>query len=346
MTTCTFFQKNSAGYIPLKKNGTLKISVIIPVYNCHEFLDDCLRSVTGQTYRNLEIILVDDGSTDGSEHLCDVWKEKDNRIIVVHQANSGVSAARNHGLSLATGTLYSFIDADDTLEADMYEFLVHLMLQYEADIAHCGYKHIVEDEVRLVHDTKEVYVQTSEEALRCLVGGRLFVGSLWNKLYRAQVVQSIRFREDIRINEDILYNFEAFRRAKKTVFADDAKYHYIAHRSSSACFVTPERKKTADTCAVNQYIYSELQFSPLAEVAVERYLRSLSCYYRACMAVRDKDVQYKEIVTEMCRVYNGCKKQSMSRTIKLTVFLIKYFPHAYGLIYAVYNKIRKPNWEV
>lgn len=143
-----------------------KISVIIPVYNSEKFLDACIDSIVKQTYQNFEIILVDDGSTDDSPSLCDQYAAQDKRIKVIHQDNQGVSAARNNGLDLATGDLVSFIDSDDTLDEDMYELLVKLFEENSADITHCGYKHLVGDEVRLVHDTHEIIVQQHDEALR------------------------------------------------------------------------------------------------------------------------------------------------------------------------------------
>ena len=155
----------------------MKISVIVPIYNTERYLSECIDSIIRQTYRNLEIILVDDGSTDKSFTICNNYAMLDERIQVVHQANQGVSAARNNGLSRASGDLISFVDSDDTLDDDMYELLVRVIEEYNADIVHCGYKHIVGEEVRLVHDTRKIIMQDNTEALRCLVGGHLFVGS-------------------------------------------------------------------------------------------------------------------------------------------------------------------------
>lgn len=346
MTKSDWIQKNAEKTFSKQVLKGPKISVIIPVYNCQNWLDNCLKSIIGQTYRNLEIILIDDGSTDESGNLCDTWEKLDSRISAVHQKNKGVSAARNRGISMATGEVYSFIDADDTLESDMYELLVRLLIEHKADIVHCGYKHILKGHVRLVHDTRKTYVQTSMEALECLIGGRLFVGSLWNKLYRSEIVKSIRFREDLRVNEDILYNFEAFQLASTTVFSDYAKYNYIAHYKSSACFVTPGIKKWKDGCEVNKYIYMQLQASPLASIAAERYLRSLSGYYRECLTKKALTEQRKEIVEELWRVYCCCNRQSIGRNIRISVLLIKYAPGPYRLIHAIYDKVRKPNWEV
>lgn len=230
----------------------MKISVIVPVFNCEVFLSDCVASILAQSYRNLEIILIDDGSTDTSGALCDSFADEDSRIQVIHQSNQGVSAARNEGMRIANGDLISFIDADDTLDSDMYEFLVNLLEQYDADIAHCAYRHVVGEEIRLVHDTKKVYLQDRQKALQCLVGSTLFVGSLWNKLYRREILCGITFDESLKINEDILFNYWAFKNAKKTVFADSAKYNYIAHLTSSACFVTASTKKMLDACRVNK----------------------------------------------------------------------------------------------
>ena len=323
-----------------------KISIIIPVYNSEKYLDTCLTSLVKQTYSNLEIILVDDGSTDKSGYLCDEWKSKDNRIRVIHQTNQGVSAARNHGLDYATGDFISFVDSDDTVESDMYEFLIDLMIKYNADISHCGYKHIVGEEVRLVHDTKKIYKQDSTEALSCLVGGRLFVGSLCNKLYRATLVSGLRLQCDIKINEDILYNFEAFSLANTIVFADYAKYNYIAHKMSSACFVTPDMKKANDSCKVNQIIYARLKSTDLSDIAAERYLRSLSFYYRECVKVRTMQTEQKQIAEEIWHIYSKSHKNAIGRNMKMTALLTHYVPQVYRLIYFIYDKIRKPNWEV
>ena len=120
----------------------MKISVIVPVYNCEKYLPSCLDSILNQTYTSLQIILVDDGSPDKSGIICDQYAAKDSRIQVIHQKNQGVSAARNAGLACADGDAVGFVDSDDTIDADMYETLTSLMLAHKADVAVCGYKKV------------------------------------------------------------------------------------------------------------------------------------------------------------------------------------------------------------
>lgn len=320
----------------------MKVSVIVPVYNSEPYLADCIESIIGQTYKELEIILIDDGSSDNSGTICDEYAAKDNRICVLHQTNLGVSAARNSGLERAAGEWISFIDSDDTLEPDMYELLLRLAGEYNADIAHCGYKHIVGEEIRLVHDTKEKIRQETDEALKCLIGSRLFVGSLWNKIYKRELIHDLRFRTDLKINEDILYNFEAFRRAKTSVFVDCAKYNYIAHRNSSACFITPDEKKWRDSCEVNRKIYVELRGTPLESAAGERYIRSLSGFYRFLR--KHDEEKARETADEMWKILNN--SEINGKSMRITVYLVRYCPVLYCVIYSVYDRIRKSKWEV
>ncbi len=321
----------------------MKISVIIPVYNCKKYISECLDSIINQTYKNLQIIIVDDGSTDGSEEICKLWAGKDNRIEVIHQKNKGVSAARNTGMKRMRGDLVSFIDADDTLDLDMYELLVTLMEKYEADISHCGYKHLVGEEVRLVYDTRKILIQKREEALECLVGGKLFVGSLWNKLYKVELLDNLFFDEHIKINEDILFNYQVFCRANRIVFADYAKYNYIAHKNSSACFVTSDLKKISDSCKVNEYIYKHSRETKLFSIAAERYMRSLSGYYRICSQAKNKE-ERRRIRNRIWEVY--CSNSKIGKSMKTTAILLRFFPGIYTNLYRIYDKLRKPNWEV
>ena len=321
----------------------MKISVIIPVFNCEKYLKDCLESVIHQSYSDLEIIIIDDGSVDGSGDICDQYAKRDSRICVIHQENRGVSASRNVGMLHISGELVSFIDADDTLDLDMYEFLHSLMIEYNAEITHCGYRHIVGNETRLVHDTHKIVVQDNEEALNCLVGGRLFVGSLWNKLYRAELLNGIVFDESLKINEDILFNFQVFLRADRIVFADYTKYNYIAHRNSSACFITSNLKKASDACKVNKIIHENSMETSYRTVATERYMRSLSGYYRACCTLHQKEKQ--EMIRETIWLLY-CANPNTGKNMKYTAIMIRYTPKIYSLIYKIYDKIRKPNWEV
>ena len=115
------------------------ISVIVPVYKVEQYLDRCVQSIVDQTYKNLEIILVDDGSPDNCPAMCDAWAEKDDRVQVIHKENGGVSSARNVGLDAVTGSYIAFVDADDWIESDMLEFLLHNIIEFKADISGCTF---------------------------------------------------------------------------------------------------------------------------------------------------------------------------------------------------------------
>lgn len=319
----------------------MKISVIVPVYNAENYLSACLDSILSQTCQDFEIILIDDGSKDASGQICDAYAGKDPRIQVVHQENGGVSRARNRGLELATGELISFIDSDDTLEPDMYELLVRVMQEHNADISHCGYKHIVGEEIRLVHDTKRVIPHHTQEALDCFVDGRLFGGGLWNKLYRRELLDGLSFREDLKNNEDILFNFEAFRRADCSVFADYPLYNYVARFGISAVFTIPSEKKIRDSCIVSQTIWESLRGTPLQDSAAVRHLRSLRSYYLHCAKYApEKCGDIRSNILLVAR-----ETGNLGRNMSINVKLIRHCPWLFRLVYTTYDKLRKPQWE-
>ena len=319
----------------------MKISVIVPVYNSEKYLSDCLESILNQTWSDIEVILINDGSKDKSGIICDQFAIRDKRVQVIHQENHGVSYSRNVGLKNSSGELISFIDSDDTLDPDMYELLVNVMNEHNADIAHCGYKRIFDDEIIFVHNTKRTIVHNTTESLEYLISGRLFGGGLWNKLFRRELISELSFREDLKNNEDILFCFEAFRNAKKNVFADFAKYNYITRFGTSAVFTIPDEKKIKDTCQVSQHIYNTLKGSELENLAASRYIRALRGYYKFCM--KNDPSLCKSISVKMQRIVDSTK--NLERNIFITVGLIRYCPWLYRIIDNLYSKVKKPQWE-
>ena len=183
-------------------------------------------------------------------------------------------------------------------------------------------------------------VQDSTQALECLISGEHFTGSLWSKLIRAELISDVRFRVDLKINEDVLFNFELFRKANITVFIDLSKYNYFVRENLSACFITPGEKKRSDSLSVNRYIYEQLKDHFLADCAAERYLHSLLAEYRFCKQSK----QRRDVANEIKKVYSACG--NARRNIRISVFLIRTCPAAYLLVYAVFDRIRKPKWEI
>ena len=212
--------------------GHLVISVIVPVYNVERWLDRCVTSIVGQTYKNLEIILIDDGSTDKSSEMCDAWSRLDNRIRVIHKANGGLSSARNAGLGIATGTRIAFVDSDDWIEPDMYEFLYHLLKENGADISICS--HYIETAVktRVKHSSGQFSSFSREEAIRTLVEDKRIRNYMWDKLYKRQLFAGIYFPVN-RVFEDIAVSYQIFYKTQKVVMQDCPKYHYLKREGST-----------------------------------------------------------------------------------------------------------------
>lgn len=174
------------------------VSVIIPVYNVSPYLRECLDSAIHQTYHNLEILVIDDGSTDDSGRICDEYPAMDSRVQVFHQENRGLSAARNVGLDHMTGNLVAFLDSDDAYHPDMIESMVDAMTQSGADMVVCGFSYHSIENGRLSLSTASGHwpyrdeTISSREALNRLATGKLDI-SVWNKLYRSHLWKDIRF---------------------------------------------------------------------------------------------------------------------------------------------------------
>ena len=322
-----------------------KTSIIVPVFNGEKHLELCIQSILSQSYSNLELILVDDGSTDRLRSICEEFSKDDSRISVIHKGNGGVSSARNEGLNHISGAYVIFIDADDYLDTDMVEFLVDLLEKNHADISQCGYRRIVGDSVRLVNNTHKTYVMNKEDALGYLITGKLFASGLWNKLFRAEILKDLRFDTEITINEDVLFSFYAFQKAGTIVFSDYLKYNYVAHLGESAIFTTAKEKKIINACAVNKAIYDAVSDMPsLREKAANRYLSSLFSMFRYSL---EKQGSKKELVRLKYIIKNiSLLNRNINRKMKLSCFLIRYCPLSYRIMYTFYDRIRKHNWDV
>ncbi len=212
------------------KNEPL-ISVIIAIYNPGKYLRGCLDSIINQTYRNLEIILVDDGSTDDSLKICQEYAERDNRVIVHHKENSGVSATRNQGIRLAHGDYFSFIDSDDWLESDTYEYLINLIKEHNVDAV--NYEHYItfpqnETVHKLAPDNYGLFDKRG--AMKQLVYNVAFA---WNKLFSKKIIENVWFDEEICRGEDSLFARQTFDNADSVWFDSKPLYHYVQSEESA-----------------------------------------------------------------------------------------------------------------
>lgn len=200
------------------------ISVIVPVYNVEKYLDRCIESIVQQTYRNLEIILVDDGSTDSSGDICDKWAMLDNRIKVIHQTNGGVSRARNVGIQNVTGNFILFVDSDDYLQKEMCESLCDMLKSTNADMSVCK-AHVVYGDATESRTTASNHIVTCcnrDEAAFKLFS--VLDNALWNKLFKCNLVAGILFEEGRTFGEDPFYLAQALNKANKVAFSTAELY--------------------------------------------------------------------------------------------------------------------------
>lgn len=257
-----------------KVNKMPLISVIIPAYDIESYLERCLESVRNQTYRNIQVIIVDDGSRDRTGEIADRFAKQDSRFSVIHKENAGVSAARKTGLEVAQGEYIGFVDGDDYIEPDMYQQLMSLAVEYEADISHCGYQMVFPDRVDLYHGTGELRIQDSHTAVKDLLEGTIVEPGLVNKLYRHDLFKGIEYDPEIVINEDLLLNFFLFHRVYRSVFLDEPFYHYMVRKNSASTSKWNEHK-VMDPVRVLEKMRREEKNQELRALIDNRYIYQL-----------------------------------------------------------------------
>ncbi|MBQ9047753.1 MAG: glycosyltransferase [Solobacterium sp.] len=209
-----------------------KVSIIVPVYNVEKYLAQCIDSVLGQTYVNWELLLIDDGSSDGSPELCDGYAEKDSRVRVIHQANQGASTARNRGLDEATGTYVMFVDSDDYIASGMVSRMVNVIHDTKTDLVLCGYERFTDtyQDKRSYSETPVTILKNKAEIARLYTkpNTNMFGISIWAKLYRNDVLQDkhVRFDPHISYEEDCQFNIDYFELINNAAVIKEVFYHY------------------------------------------------------------------------------------------------------------------------
>lgn len=214
------------------------ISVIVPVYNVAAYLERCLASLAAQTYTNLEIILVDDASTDEGGRICDAWAGRDKRFQVVHiPVNRGLSAARNEGIRRARGAFAAFVDSDDYAEPDLLEKLYMCLLETGADISACG-----AEGLKVKDGPAQTYTRT--EAVRCMARRTCFLWTAWGKLYPMELVKRHSFDKEALCCEDLLFFYQLLKETERVAYLPDRLYHYTCREGSLINSGVNERRCT------------------------------------------------------------------------------------------------------
>lgn len=279
------------------------ISVIVPVYNAVGFLDQCLKSIVAQTYRNLEILVVDDGSTDGSGGLCDQWAARDERISVIHQPNGGHSAARNTALDVMSGELVMMVDSDDLLHPEFARTLLQVLGQSGADIAVAEYVAFYSDGLTFPTQTGNATVRclNQQEALLAVFYQQGLTHSPWGRLFKAELFDGIRFPLGI-IYEDLAIIYPLLLKCSKVATINRVLYGYRQHANNSMRVFSPRRTAVLDVC---ENLEKTMQRDDPQYLSAVRS-RLLSAYFNILLlSNQDKQSDYRPVGD---RCWQGIKR--------------------------------------
>ncbi len=316
----------------------------MPVYKVENYLTACITSIKNQTYTDLEIILVDDGSPDNCPVLCEEIAKTDERIRVIHKENGGLSDARNAGLDVATGDYIGFVDSDDAVEEDMFEVLVNLLEEHDADVSCCRYTRVWEDgKEEKIGDDGQVRVYTGTDSLKEYIYGKTMDPFACAKLYKAELLNGTVKRRFIKgiLGEDNPFNIELFKNCPKTVLIGAAKYRYLQKRTGAITNSDVSQKKidsvffwegVSKDCASN---YPELEIYALRRQAL---------FYIGLYNMIGKDKRYqaeaKKIRTFLKEHKHQLTKSELcERVLRLSTALIVGAPWLYRIAMKMYKTV-------
>ncbi len=304
------------------------ISVCVAVYNSVSYLDRSISSILAQTYRNLEIILVDDGSTDGSGEKCDEYAARDDRVRVIHKSNGGLYTSRNTGIENAGGEYICFLDGDDYIDPDMYERMLGALLAENADLCAVRYRLVYEDggvddrstDMAIVYSGMEMLEQFLREDERILIQN-----CAWNKLYRRSVIGELRFPD--RWYEDMLYTPKLLAGAGKCVYLDKAGHNYLCNRSTSIM-----------NKGINSHIFTDLIPNLYDRGA---FLDSIDRHDLACLSDYRLYKKLLELSTQVYRSHDGSRREYLDTIDRLIRSHRDRFDEVYSVRGANANEYRK-----
>lgn len=309
--------------------GQELISVIIPVYNVERYLEKCVDSVLGQTYKVIEVILVDDGSTDRSSQICDEYGNRDRRVIVVHQKNGGLSAARNKGLSLATGDIIYFLDSDDFIVEDALETLYKNMMEYQADISIGNFARVMEGEVpKLSCADKASFCAEGEEKFWNIYRDDLKGCSViaCGKLYRKTLWNTLRFPEG-KCHEDEFVAHYLLDAARRVAYVSRPLYYYLVREDSiTERTFHLKRLDAGDAFADRVRYFRELGYEALADRAMEVYLWwIIESYCKIWKYQKQETKAMNQLYDTFVECHRGQKIHRLAKRAKYRVFI--WCPH-------------------
>lgn len=312
-----------------------KISVIVPVYNVQDFVGTCVDSVLNQSYKNLEIILVDDGSTDESGKICDSYAEKDPRITVVHKANGGLSSARNAGLDIATGEYIGFVDSDDYIHPDMYDTLAYAVIKENADVA-MGMIKLTDSKSEAMTDIdKTSYEVKTRSEYWHMVYSQLIMCP--NKLYKSDILKNIRFHLG-RYHEDSFWLSDYVKNVNKAVVYNFDMYFYFQRPGSIMHSVS--YKEVAD--ALDAFMY-RLDFCKkyFPDYYDEDCVRFKKVYYKHFYKINNPNV---EMSVKIKKLYAKCNRKhlkvlstNITKGQKFTIAILRLLPTRFVVKLSDYN---------
>ena len=292
------------------------ITVIVPIYNTSKYLDKCINSIIKQTYENIDIILINDGSNDNSQEICEKYQKKDKRIRLINQKNKGVSKARNKGLELSKGKYISFIDADDFIEQNMLEKMYENISKTQSDVTVCGYDFYKNGKYKFIKEKN--YTLEKEKKYE-----GIFNFSVCNKLYKKEILENIKF-DNKKIAEDIAFNFKVFQKINKISFIlETPLYHYRI------------RKESASN-TYNENHLEVLEINKIIDFFKEKNMKDLQYKAEVYRLINFGEVIYNLDKTKYKKYYKLFKEYQKEIEIKslqnkdnIKVILFKHFPKLY-----------------
>ena len=325
-----------------------KVSVIVPIYNVEKYLRKCVDSIINQTYTNLEIIMVDDGSPDNCGKICDEYINVDDRIRVVHKKNGGLSDARNAGMDVSTGDYIGFVDSDDYIDKDFFELLVNNLEKHEADVSCCRYTNVWENgKAQPVGNDGQVHIYEDTDALKEYLYGKTMDPFAVNKLYKAELLGNVtqtkanhRFIVGI-LGEDNPFCIELFKQTHRVVLAGESKYNYLQERDGAITNSKISQKKLDSI-----YYWDSVRLDCKQNYPeLEKYaLRRQVLFYIGLYNNTYKDSELKT-EAEKTRVFvKDHNKEIQSsdiceKTVKLSARLLSVSPLIYRVFMRAYKKI-------